>query len=81
MSESKLEIVLGRIRSAKEESPIAVYRSEKPGYLEAHFASTYNERRQQRMRKVKGAFLGFYHSGIPEMTYLEELKKASRASY
>ena len=46
MSESRPAIILGRIESARKESPIAVFKCRKPGCLNAVYATAAASRQQ-----------------------------------
>lgn len=63
MSISTIDIVMGRIEVASEESPIAVFKTKERGLYEAQFASTVFGKK--RVKKDK-ALIGVFHNKMPK---------------
>lgn len=78
MSISTVEIIIGRIDSASEKSPIAVFKLPNPDgeKLEAVFGAT--TATMQRIKSGDKLFLGNYHNGMDREQTKANLKNAAR---
>ena len=73
MSISTPDIIMGRIRVATKQSPIAVFEHPEPGLLRAVFGATDETRREGDKHLI-----GIYHNRMSPAKIKKELIKAAR---
>lgn len=72
MSVSTLQNILLRVRDAAPESPIAVFRCDKPGHLDAVFAATLTTRRL--IANGVPGLIGVFDRTMPEREVAAQLR-------
>jgi hypothetical protein len=73
MSDYTEKLTLSRINSAPENSPIAVFRCEREGYVQAIFASTIEG---QKRIKTDPGLIGVFHQGSNKKATYAAIKNA-----
>jgi len=76
MSAYRLDIVMERIEAAPASSPVAVFKSADPQYLNAVFASTYHT--QKLIREGDENYIGTFHRRMNMDAVRQELTRYLR---